>query len=107
MKGKTNNPNGRPKGARNKVTNDLKGWINKIIERNTDTFESDLRALEPKDRLQLLEKMFQYIIPRMQSVSVEAQIKAEYEELRILLDNAPEVLIDELTERIKAIQSHE
>ena len=33
-KGKTNNPNGRPKGSPNKVTSDVKAFISDIIEEN-------------------------------------------------------------------------
>ena len=50
-KGQTGNPNGRPKGSQNRVTTELKNWINKLIDDNKEQFESDLSVLEPKDRL--------------------------------------------------------
>ena len=56
-KGKTNNPNGRPKGSPNKVTSDVKAFITDIIESNRETIVSDLQALEPYQRLTILERL--------------------------------------------------
>ena len=61
-KGKTNNPNGRPKGSPNKVTSDVKAFISDIIETNRDTILSDLKALEPYQRLTILERLMRYVI---------------------------------------------
>ena len=62
--------------------------------------EKDLDKLEPKDRLIILERLLQYSIPKQQSISVEAQIQAEYDALEKLLNNAPTEAINELTERL-------
>lgn len=70
-KGKTNNPNGRPKGKPNKLTADMRGWLTEILDKNRKQMEKDLKKLEPKDRLQMLEKMMQYVIPKQQAVSAE------------------------------------
>ncbi|MDR2139382.1 MAG: DUF5681 domain-containing protein [Tannerella sp.] len=63
-KGQTGNPNGRPKGTPNKVTTDLRQWVNMLIENNREQLEKDLEALEPKERWQLIEKLMQYVIPK-------------------------------------------
>lgn len=34
MKGKTNNPNGRPKGVPNKVTKSVRAFIGEVIDKN-------------------------------------------------------------------------
>jgi hypothetical protein len=59
---------GRKKGTPNKVSADLRGWINALIESNREQLEADLKALEPKDRIIILEKLMQYVIPKQQSV---------------------------------------
>ena len=68
-KGKTNNPNGRPKGSPNKVTSDVKAFITDIIESNRETIVSDLQALEPYQRLTILERLMRYVIAPEQAKS--------------------------------------
>ena len=99
-KGQTNNAAGRPAGKPNRVTSDLKKWIECLINRNLSKMENDLDKLEPKDRLVILERLLQYTIPKQQSISVEAQIQAEYEAISRMLNNAPEQAINEITERL-------
>lgn len=63
-KGHTGNPNGRPKGKPNKVTQEIRVWLASVIDKNRRQIESDLKALEPKERLLILEKLMQYVIPK-------------------------------------------
>lgn len=106
-KGKTNNPNGRPKGVPNKVTSELKIWIQELIDGNRKKFETDLKELDSKDRLMILEKLMQYVVPKQQSISVEAQIAAEYSELEKLLSNAPDAAIDKILKRMENLKTSE
>ena len=100
MKGKTNNPNGRPKGVPNRATSDLKAFVQKVLEDNQQVFIEDLQAIEPEKRLAILEKLMNFCIPKMQSVSVEAQINAEYIALEKLLETAPQEAIEQISIRI-------
>jgi hypothetical protein len=82
--GQTNNPNGRPKGVPNKVTSDLREWINKFLDGKKKQIQKDWKALEPKDRVALFEKLLKYCIPTMQATSLthefEKMSDAELEE---------------------------
>ena len=75
-KGKTNNPNGRPPGTPNRITTDLKAFIADIVEMNREAIKSDLEALEPYQRLVILEKLLRFVIPQekgLQSVEVKPE----------------------------------
>ena len=70
-KGQTNNPSGRPKGTPNKITADLRMKINAIVEKQIDSIEQDLLSLEPMQRLQIVEKLISYCVPKLQAQSFE------------------------------------
>lgn len=71
MKGKKTG--GRQKGTANKVTKMSKQLITELLTDYSDSglMTSDFKALEPKDRMTIAEKLMQYVIPKMQSVGIE------------------------------------
>lgn len=92
-KGKTNNPNGRPKGTPNKITQDMRQWLSTVIDKNRRQMERDLKALEPKERLQMLEKLMQYVIPKQQAVKAEVDFAT-------LTDDQLNTIVNQLTKDI-------
>ncbi len=66
-KGKSGNPKGRPKGKPNKVTGTVKDFSTSLVDENREQIRKDLAMLEPKDRLSFIERLLQYIIPKMES----------------------------------------
>lgn len=61
---------GRKRGTPNKVTGTLKEFVANLIDQNREQMERDLRSLNPKDRLFILERLMQYVLPKNQSVDV-------------------------------------
>lgn len=55
---------GRAAGTPNKVSGTLKEWLTSLIDKNRAQIEKDLQDLEPKERLQMMEKLMQYVIPK-------------------------------------------
>ena len=92
-KGKTGNPNGRPKGSPNKTTQSVREWLTRLIDDNREQIRKDLAALEPKERLQVLEKFMEYTVPKRQSVEARVDIDR-------LSDSQIDQVINELSEKL-------
>lgn len=60
---------GRQKGTLNRNTKDLRQWITAFIAANTEQIESDWQQLEPKERIQMFEKLLKYTLPTLQATS--------------------------------------
>lgn len=80
-KGQSGNPNGRPRGAKNKATNELRAWVEKFIADNLDTIESDIKGLEPNERVKFFLALMNYTLPKQQAV--KADITDEREQIVI------------------------
>jgi hypothetical protein len=87
MRGKTNNPNGRPLGVPNKITTNLKDRVNLLIENNFDKLQTDLDTIEPKDRLSIMLKLIEYVLPKQKETKID-------------FSNLSDAEIDELINRI-------
>ncbi len=85
---------GRQKGTPNKVTASVKDWLSDLIDKNRKQVEDDIKQLEPRDRLMVLEKLMQYVIPKQQAVSA----KVDFEKLT---DEQLDTLVVELTKNVE------
>lgn len=72
MKGKKTG--GRVQGTPNAITADLRLKINAIVEKQIDNIEQDLQSLEPMQRLQIVEKLISYCVPKLQAQSFEIDL---------------------------------
>lgn len=63
-KGKTNNPSGRPAGAKNKVSVTVKKRIVEYVEKDFDKYVSDLRCLDARDRVKAFTELLKLVVPR-------------------------------------------
>ena len=90
----TQKTGGRAAGTPNRTTAEMKTWLSGLIDKNRRQIEKDLKRLEPKDRLLILERLMQYTVPKMQAVT--AQI-----DLNKLSDEQLNILINELTKNLE------
>lgn len=95
---------GRAKGTPNKSTSDLKNWLSGVLNENRNQFEKDLKNLLPEERIRVLSGLFNYIIPKQQSLSVEQQIQNETESLSRWFETAPQEAIDGIARRVLELQ---
>lgn len=81
---------GRQKGTPNKFTKSLREFVADIIDQNRSKIESDLEALEPVQRLAIIERLMAYVIPKQNSVNTQVEI-----------DNLTDSQIDSIIDKIK------
>jgi hypothetical protein len=58
---------GRKKGTTNKTTSEMRDSFQMLLEENLEQLREDIRSLEPKDRIQLLLSLANYILPKLRS----------------------------------------
>ena len=75
------------------------------MDENRDIIISDLGNIEPYQRLTLLERLFQYVIPKQTSVDIPTQIAAEYRELEALLEKADADTVEKIAQRVLQLQN--
>lgn len=88
---KIGNP-GKPKGAKNKVTNDLRSRISDFLTDEFDEIKADFKKLEPKDRLKFFTDLIQYSVPKLQAMQLETDFDR-------LTDDQLEDIVNELIKK--------
>lgn len=86
----TGNP-GRPKGAKNKSTGQIRERIQSLFDDNFQMIQEDLESLEPKDRLKFLTDLLPYLVPKLQATTYSTKID---------LDSMTDEDLDKLINRI-------
>lgn len=84
---------GRAAGTPNKVSGTLKEWLTSLIDKNRAQIEKDLQDLEPKERLQMIEKLMQYVIPKQAA----QQVKLDFESMT---DEQLQQLVNDITKEV-------
>ena len=84
----TGNP-GKPKGAKNKSTLQIRDRIQTLFDDNFETIQEDLESLEAKDRLKFMTDLMPYLMPKLQSTTYSQKIDLDgmsEKDLDILID---------------------
>lgn len=72
--GKSGNPKGRPKGAKNKDLKSLRERIDLLLDNQFDTLVTDLEKLKPVDRIKAILSLLEYSTPKLQRVEASHSI---------------------------------
>ena len=75
---------GRKAGTVNRSTDELRSLLHDFIDNNMETLQADYDALEPKDRLNFIERLLKQILP------------APLQTLERLTDDQLDILIQKL-----------
>jgi hypothetical protein len=69
---------GRPKGAPNKTTAELRLMINQIISTNLETIQEDIKKLTPKNRIDVIINLLQYVTPKMKTTNTNTEDEGKF-----------------------------
>lgn len=109
---------GRKKGTPNKTTKGLKEVLNRIVEGyftgsadsslgiNFPALTSDLVAMTPEGRAKMITGLVGYVVPKLQSMSIEDQAKVEEEALLSFLESAPDEAIEAISAKVIEMQQN-
>jgi len=61
-KGQTNNPQGRPKGVKNRTSEEIRKTLLDFLDNNIDSLQETYDKLDPKDRIRLLSLVLRYTL---------------------------------------------
>lgn len=76
VKGKSGNPDGRPKGAANKATTALRDRTRQLLDIALTTWESDLAEMQPHERISVTLKLLEYHLPKLRAVEKQVSVDA-------------------------------
>ena len=66
---------GRKVGTPNKVTAELRDRMKAFLEGHFDVIEKEFRALTPERQIVLFERYLKFVLPQLQSTSVDLSIE--------------------------------
>ncbi len=73
-KGKSGNPQGRPKGSMNEKTAYIRDWIVSLIGSNAQSMMNDFNSLPLKERWRVITQLMPYVLPKQTEAKISGQL---------------------------------
>lgn len=64
------NVNGRPKGAVNLITAEIREHFQNLVSDNLEQLDSDLKSLEPLQRLKIIIELSKFVVPTLRATEL-------------------------------------
>ena len=74
-------------GVPNRTTNEVRKAFQLLVENNLPKMQKDLDSLEPKDRIKFMLDMAKFILPQLQSISIDDLREQEAQGFNVLTIN--------------------
>lgn len=101
-KGQSGNPNGRLKGAKDKIKGALLDQIRNIIEKNLPQFDEDLAQLKPNERVRALTNPMSFVVPK---TNLDEYVELEVNALTGLLESASDDAIERIAAKVVELKT--
>lgn len=94
--GQSGNPDGRPKGSKNRTTEELRQHIQTVLDGQYDKLQADLDSMNPFQRVMMSEKLTKYFLHQLSKAedkvehSGEVKVIVTYEDTPDSGDNVSE-----------------
>lgn len=77
QKGQSGNPTGRPKGAKNQATTELREVISAVCSREMTPAKltAILKRLDPGQRINYLIKLSEFVLPKLSATNLDLNIE--------------------------------
>lgn len=69
----------RKPGTPNNITRNVREILSKVMDEyfTTEAFVTDLAKLEPKDRVSAMEKFASYVVPKLQTTTLDVTMQSQ------------------------------
>ena len=74
-------------GVPNRATSEVRRAFQQLVENNLPKMQKDLDSLEPKDRIKFILDMAKFILPQLQSISIDDLREQEAQGFNVLTIN--------------------
>lgn len=76
-KGESGNPNGRPKGSKNKTNESIKTWLLQFINDHREELVEGWSDLDPSDKFRYFSVLLNYVLPKQQAMKADVTTERE------------------------------